>query len=194
MTEPTRPKLTQFRNCSQNEIMWIEKGNTLHKEGYPVAVHAGKSVWLTDEDIRIQKEEREDPRFVDGRLVEAGNAESLVSGEIRVRNDMTEVEMKIVVENLASTTDLGNKLKVLTSIATVNNIMDECERQDKPISYMKSCLNKVNALSGEMEIKLKNLAKDTRKKEKVTPVIDDPIKGKPHSVFEAATELEEDKY
>ena len=160
-----RIKKVEYKNCTDNEIIWVEQGNTPTRAGVPIGVKPGASVFLTEDDIIIQKYERKDQRFLDGRLREANSPEAMIPSQIRVRDDMSSEEIVIVVKNLKSAQELANKLKSLSSIATVTAFMDECEKQDRQVSFMKTCLRKLNALSGQMEIKLKNLVKESKKEE-----------------------------
>ncbi len=164
---PTKPlKRIEFRNTTENEIIWVTRGATDMKDGNPYKILPGKSVHLTEEDVRLQVTEFEDPRFTDGRLRRADKLDTLVASEIRVRDDMSELEIKMVVENAISIKSLALKMRPLTSIATVNAIMDECEKQDKPISWLKSCLKKVNSLSDQLQIKFKYQERDNKKQER----------------------------
>lgn len=159
-------KRIEFRNTTENEIIWVTRGATVIKDGLPFKVLPGKSVHLTEEDVRIQKDETEDPRFTDGRLRRADKLDTLVASEIKVRDDMSELEIKMVVEKAISLKSLALKIRQLTSIATVNAFMDECEKQDKPISWLKSCLKKVNSLSDQLQIKFKYQERDNKKTER----------------------------
>jgi len=155
--EPLKKK--EFKNCSKSEIMFIEC------EGKPVSVIPGGTVWLTEDDIKKQKYQYKDKRFIDGRIREVG-PDTILSSDIVVRNDMSELEIKLMIARLNSAVDLAQKIKRLTSVATVASIMDECKKQDCPYSYIETCLRKLRNLQDDLEIQIKNAKREERRKEK----------------------------
>ncbi len=166
MAIPKQPKKIEYRNTTEHEIIWIDKGATPIKEGRPYRVLPGKSVHITEEDYNILVVEGEDKRFTEGKLRRADKLDTIVASEIIVRDDMSELEIKMVVENAISLKSLALKIRQLTSIATANAFMAECEKQDKPISWLKSCLKKVNSLSDQLHIKFKYQERDNKKTER----------------------------
>jgi hypothetical protein len=155
---PAKLKKVEYKNVTDGETMFITVGRTDLRDGKATKVLPGKSVFLNPDDIDFYKE---DVRFVKGRIRKA-TIDTLLSGNIEVRDDMSEIEIQVFVERVTSAKSLGNKMKSLTSITTVSGILDQCKKQDKPYSLIETCLRKVNSLSDRMEIDIKNMKKDAK--------------------------------
>lgn len=153
----------EFVNTTETTIIWVEHGATESKEGRSRAVKPGESIFFTEEDIRIQEKEDKNAFILDGRLRRVGKNRELIPSQIKIRDDMSALEIELFVKNTADAKALGTKMRYLTSMGTANAIMAECEKQDKPVSFIRSCLKKVNSLAENKRVDLKNRDKDEKK-------------------------------
>jgi hypothetical protein len=157
----TKIKKVEFKNVTIGETIFITTGRNDRSEGRPTRVDPGKSAFLTPDDLDFY---RDDPRFVKGKIRKAG-LDTILAGDIKVRDDMSDIEITVLVEKTKDARSLGNKMKPLTSITTVSGILDACKKQDKPFSFIETCLRKLNTLSDRMEIDIKNMKKDEKKED-----------------------------
>ena len=152
-------KKVEYKNVTIGETMFITVGRTDNSEGRPFKVEPGKSAFLTPDDIDFYKS---DKRFARGKIRKAG-LDTILAGDIKVRDDMADIEITVLVEKTKDARTLGNKLKPLTSITTVSSVLDACKKQDKPFSFIETCLRKLNTLSDQERIDVKNAKKEEKK-------------------------------
>lgn len=147
------PVLLEFRNTTENTLLWITVGEEARK------VPPGESTFMTENQKKVLAKH---PSIISGELRQVTGKE-ILSGDIKVRDDMNDMEIKYMVEKCPTAQALSIKMRNLTSVTTVSQIRDECEKQDKPISFMRTCMNKINAIQDRLAIELKNAAKEERK-------------------------------
>lgn len=154
-------KKVEYKNVTPGETMFITVGRNDRSEGRPFKVDPGKSAFLTPDDIDFYKT---DKRFVRGKIRKAG-LDTILSGDIKVRDDMSDIEITVLVEKTKDARTLGNKIKPLTSITTVSGLLEACKKQDKAFSFIETCLRKLNTLSEQVRIDVKNAKKEAKKEE-----------------------------
>lgn len=135
MAQRGRPKKKtkiEYINTT-NFTIWLDKYNIKGDGLEGLAIEPGKSAFLTPEEEEMNKT-NSPSYFLQGqlRIADAGDG-ALV--EIKVRNDMSQLEIVKYVERIEDIEVFREEIQTLTSINTIELVIEEVKKSNKTLDF-----------------------------------------------------------
>lgn len=142
-------KTTEFVNTTKAAPVWVDVSTEYSDLPEPYCVRPGKSVHFTDEDILRNK--RQSSTFFSQGLLRPATATKAQLTSVDVRNEMSEQEMESFVKNSEEIKVFGGRLRKLSSINTLENILDLTKKYNKTYNFVETVQRRMDKIKEEAE-------------------------------------------
>ncbi len=146
---PKKEEKIEYINTTKSVPVWIDVSTDYSKLPEPVCVKPGKTVHLTKDDILRNK--RQSSTFFSQGLLRPATATKTQLTSIDVRNEMSEQEMEAFVKNTEEIKIFGSRLRQLSSIHTLENIMDLVKKGNKTYNFIETVERRMDKIKEEKE-------------------------------------------
>lgn len=139
----------EYVNTTKAEPIWIDVSTEYSDLPEPFCVRPGKSVHFTKEDI-LRNKRQSSTYFSDGKLRPATATKTQLT-DVDVRDEMSEQEMEAFVKNIEEIKTFGVRLRALSSINTLENIMDLTKKYNKTYNFIETVERRMDKINEEKE-------------------------------------------
>ena len=140
---------TEFVNTTKAVPVWVDVSTEYSDLPEPFCVKPGKSVHFTKEDILRNK--RQSSTFFSQGLLRRATATKAQLTSVDVRNEMSENEMEAFVKNIEEIKIFGSRLRQLSSMNTLENIMDLVKTNNKTYNFIETVQRRMDKIKEEAE-------------------------------------------
>ena len=124
----------------QAEIMYFEVGMGDH--AVVKKVLPGQSIWFSQLDLD-KYFAMQDTRFLERRIIPK-NADGGIVDNITASDDLSEMEIEILVKETEKSTSFRGKISKVNSVSTLKLFLNFIEKHDKPLSFYKICQSRID--------------------------------------------------
>ncbi len=146
---PKKEEKIEYINTTKSVPVWIDVSTDYSNKPEPFCVKPGKSVHLTKADILRNK--RQSSTFFSQGLLRPATATKSQLHSIDVRNEMSEQEMEAFVKNTEEILVFGSRLRTLSSINTLENIMDLVKKENKTYNFVETVERRMDKIKEEKD-------------------------------------------
>ncbi len=140
---------TEYTNTSKAAPVWVDVSTEYSDLPEPFCVKPGKSVHFTKEDILRNK--RQSSTFFSEGLLRPATATKSQLVDVDVRNEMSTDEMEAFVKKTEQVKIFGSRLRQLSSINTLENIMDLVKKGNKTYNFIETVERRMDKIKEEKE-------------------------------------------
>ena len=140
---------TEFVNTTKSAPVWVDVSTEYSDLPEPFCVRPGKSVHFTKEDILRNK--RQSSTFFSEGLLRPATATKAQLTDVDVRNEMSEKEMEAFVKNTEEIKTFSVRLRALSSINTLENILDLTKKYNKTYNFIETVERRMDKINEEKE-------------------------------------------
>ncbi len=146
---PKKEETVEYINTTKSVPVWIDVSTDYNKLPEPFCVKPGKSVHLTKADILRDK--RQSSTFFSQGLLRPATATKSQLVDVDVRNEMSTDEMEAFVKKTEQVKIFGSRLRQLSSINTLENIMDLVKKGNKTYNFIETVERRMDKIKEEKE-------------------------------------------